>query len=212
MSECANSVVGTEELASVAALLMESRHTVLPKRLIEPGPNKAQVEMIFQSASTAPDHGQLHPWRFIVVPATERQNLAEAFASALIERDSSANDEEVSRAREKAYRAPLLVLLVVDAQSGDQSINLNERLISAGCALQNMLLIATAQGYGSALTSGKAMESHSLRSLFELTEHEVAVCFMSIGTAQSRKMTGNRLGVVDFVTTLHHSDQKSAEN
>lgn len=209
MKEFSNPVSGMDDLASVAGMLMESRRTILPKRLLEPGPSQAQLETIFKAASTAPDHGQLLPWRFIIVPQTQRHHLAEAFAAALKERDSTASDEEISRAHEKAYRAPFLALLVVDAHTGDPAINLNERLISAGCALQNMLLVATAQGFGSALTSGKAMESQSLRQLFQLAKHEIAICFMCIGTALARKLVGSRPEVGAFVTTLRYEDQKT---
>ena len=90
--------------------------------------------------------------------------------------------EKVSLCHEKAQRAPMLLLLIVDFEKGDQQIDLMERLISAGCALQNMLLLATAMGYGSALTSGKALKSKALRKGFGLKEGEHAVCFLSMGT------------------------------
>ncbi|HKB52638.1 MAG TPA: nitroreductase family protein, partial [Ramlibacter sp.] len=62
-----------------------------------------------------------------------------------------------------------------------------ERLISAGCAVQNMLLMATSLGFGSALTSGKALQSQGLRELFSLRAREQAVCFVSVGTPLGRK-------------------------
>lgn len=193
---------GSDDLAAIASALMESRHTILPKRLIEPGPDAAQLERIFSAAATAPDHGQLCPWRFILVPSSERHRLADAFAAALRERDVAASEEELGRARDKAYRAPLLMLMVVDGHCGDPTIDLNERLVSAGCALQNMLLMATAQGLGSALTSGKALKSSGLLTLFGLSSDELALCFVCIGTVQSRKPAVLRPEVSDFVSTL----------
>ena len=76
---------------------------------------------------------------------------------------------------------------MVDAGAGDAEIDLAERTVPAGCAVQNMLLMATAQGYGSALTSGKALKAPSLRALFQLAASEQALCFISIGTVLSRK-------------------------
>lgn len=104
------------------------------------------------------------------------------FAQALLERDPGATPEQCGQAREKAFRAPVLMLVVVDGERGDPEIDLAERLLSAGCAVQNMLLMATAQGYGSALTSGKALKAASLRALFRLSACEQALCFISIGT------------------------------
>ena len=94
------------------------------------------------------------------------------------------------------------MLVVVDGQRGDPEIDLAERTVSAGCAIQNMLLMATALGYGSALTSGKALKSAGLRALFDLAVSEQALCFVSIGTAQSRKPARLRPAPADFVSSL----------
>lgn len=202
MTSLSGSVLAADDLAMLVATLMDSRHTTLPKRLVEPGPNEAQIVSIFSAAATAPDHGRLCPWRFILVPASERHRLADMFASSLKERDGKASEEEINRAREKAYRAPLLMLMVVDSKRGDPSIDFNERLISAGCAMQNMLLMATAMGLGSALTSGKALKSKGLHALFQLNTDESALCFISIGTVQSRKPAVPRPEINTFISFL----------
>ena len=188
--------------AVAAAALIQSRQTILPKRLGAPGPGADELGQILDAAAHAPDHGQLVPWRFVLVPEAARGALAEVFAQALRERDAGATPEQAAQAREKAHRAPVLMLAVVDAQRGDHGIGLAERLVSAGCAVQNMLLMATALGYGSALTSGKALQSPGLRALFRLAEAEQAVCFISIGTVQSRKALRARPAASTYVTTL----------
>lgn len=190
------------ELASTAATLMQSRQTILPKRLGGPGPDARQLRMILEAAASAPDHGQLRPWRFVLVPQAARQRLAEVFGAALIERDAAATPEQVAQAHEKAHRAPLLLLVIVDGLRGDPDIDLAERIVSVGCAVQNMLLMATALGYGSALTSGKALKSTGLRQLFGLNNEEQALCFLSIGTPKSRKNARQRPAPGDYVSTL----------
>jgi nitroreductase len=74
--------------------------------------------------------------------------------------------------------------------------------VSAGCAVQNLLLMATAQGFGSALTSGKALQSRALRALFGLAPSERALCFVSVGTVVSRKAARERPAAADYVGTL----------
>jgi nitroreductase len=81
-------------------------------------------------------------------------------------------------------------------------VDLNERIVSAGSAIQNMLLMATAQGFGSALTSGKALKSSGLRSLFQLDTQEHALCFISVGTVVSRKAQRARPGPADYASHL----------
>ena len=194
--------LANNDMAVMAATLMQSRQTILPKRLAEPGPDRQQLDLILDAAATAPDHGQLLPWRFVLVPQAARARLAEVFGAALVERDAAATLEQVAQAREKAHRSPLLLLAVVDGQRGDPEIDLFERIVSAGCAVQNMLLMATALGYGSALTSGKALKSDGLRTLFGLAPGEHALCFVSIGTVQSRKPARLRPLPADFACTL----------
>lgn len=190
------------ELAMVAAELMHKRQTILPKRLLAPGPDPAQLDQILTAAASAPDHGQLLPWRFVRVLDGARIHLADAFGAALLERDASASADQVAQAQEKAHRAPLLMLVVVDALRGDPNIDLHERIVSAGCAVQNMLLMATALGFGSSLTSGKALKSAPLRTLFGLHAQEHALCFVSIGTVQSSRPARARPAPGDFVSTL----------
>lgn len=188
---------------TLAAAVMDSRQTVLPKRLVDPGPNAAQRQGILQAAASAPDHGRIVPWRFVEVAQAHRGELAQAFASALAERDSQAAPEQLAQAREKAYRAPWLMLVVVDEQCGDPEIDLLERIVSAGCAIQNILLMATAYGYGSALTSGKALKSGALRQLFGLQPGEHALCFISIGTAAKQPSPRPRPDVHAYSQTLN---------
>ena len=190
------------ECARSAADLIHARQTVLPKRLLAPGPDADQLRSLLGAAAAAPDHGQLLPWRFVIVPRAERGSLAEVFASALRERDASATPEQLEQAREKAHRAPLLLLVIVDGRRGDAAVDLSERILSAGCAVQNMLLMATAMGYGSALTSGKALGSRALRQRFDLHAAEHALCFLSVGTVAARRPARVRPTVADYCSTL----------
>jgi len=178
--------------AEWAWALIQHRQTILPKKLTEPGPDEAQLDLIFRAAAAAPDHRELVPWRFIVLPAATRARLAEVFASALLERDPAAAPHQVAQAREKAFRSPVLMLAVVRTGSLDEEIPPGERLISAGCAIQNMLLMATAMGFASSLTSGKALQSPGMRSLFGLAGDEQPVCFVSLGTAIRSKSSRQR--------------------
>ncbi|QCB48814.1 nitroreductase [Hydrogenophaga sp. PAMC20947] len=188
--------------ATLTGALIHARRTVLPKRLAAPGPDADEFEAILGAAAAAPDHGQLMPWRFVLVPLEQRATLAELFAQALLERDPGASDEQQAQAREKAFRAPLLLLLIVDVACGDPEIDANERFISAGCAVQNVLLMATALGFGSSLTSGKALKSQALRSHLRLDSNEHAVCFISMGRAASLRAPRPRPAVADYLSVF----------
>lgn len=179
--------------------LIRARRTVLPRRLVAPGPDDRQRVALFEAAACAPDHDQCLPWRLIVVSDGSRQALGEAFAQALHARDPAASAEQMAQAREKALRAPLLMAAVVDADAGGCVVPLAERLLSLGAAVQNLLLAATAMGYGSALTSGKAMNAAPVRAVLQLSPAQEAVCFISVGTVSQAPPAKQRPSPDQFV-------------
>jgi nitroreductase len=77
-----------------------------------------------------------------------------------------------------------------------------ERVLSAGAAIQNMLLLATAMGLGSGLTSGKALSSAPLRSLFGLHADEDALCFINIGHVREARKPRPRPPVDAYFSCL----------
>jgi nitroreductase len=202
------------DLPEFASGLIHSRQHVAPRRLVDPGPSLAQLQTILAAAAAAPDHGQLLPWRFVVVPAEKRQVLAEVFGLALVDRDSRATTEQIENAREKAHRSPFLMLAIARLagsnpemeaarlQAGELDVKDAERLVSLGCAIQNVLLSAHAMGFGSGLTSGQALASTRLRVLFGLQAHEQAVCCINVGTVAKHKPARLRPDVSAFVSNL----------
>lgn len=193
---------GEPQERAFAAALISTRQNISPKRLVEPGPSEHQLEQLFRAAAAAPDHGLLRPWRFVIVPTTRRADLAEVFAMALVDRDPGATLEQIESAREKAHRAPLLMLVVAQLGVVDANIPVLERMVSVGCAVQNMLLTAHSQSLGSSLTSGQAMQSPRMRRLFDLRVGEEPVCFLNVGTVAKRKTPRCHPEPQDFVTLL----------
>lgn len=191
-----------QEVLDAALTLIHSRQHASPKRLGEPGPDREQIEKILGAAGAAPDHGSLTPWRLIVIPQERRHLLGEAFAQALTERDGGATEVQKQEARAKAARGPFLLMVVarLDPELGET--HPQERIISAGCAIQNMLLVAHAMGFGAGLSSGRALYSQQMKLLFGLGAHEHPLCFLSVGTVLRRKSSRLRPAMADYTSTL----------
>ena len=162
-----------------------TRHSVSPKRVAKPGPTPEQVKTLMAAAAAAPDHGKLRPWRFIEFPESSRGNLADVFETALRERLPNADAESLSRAREKASRAPLLLGLVLRLNRTADVPHVDDQLASGGAALQNVLLATHAMGFGARALSGQAVRTQAFRSALNLDENEIFLCFIAIGTPTS---------------------------
>lgn len=191
-----------QEPLGSALTLIHTRQSTSSKFLGEPGPEGAQIETILDAAGAAPDHRRLTPWRLVIVPAQKRPLLAEAFAQALGERDSQATEAQRQEAREKAYRCPLLVAVIARLSPALGSVPAPERLIAAGCALQNMLLAAHAMGFGAGLLTGRSLYSERLSQFFQLADAEQLLCFMAVGTVVRGKPVTSRPTMNDYTTTL----------
>jgi nitroreductase len=182
--------------------LILGRQNVAPRWLREPGPSADQLERLLEVAAAAPDHGQLAPWRFVFIPESGRQRLGEVFRDILLERDGGATPEQLSQASEKALRAPCLLLAISDLGPRPAPIPAAERLVSLGCAIQNMLLLARAMGYASGLSSGQALTSKVFHSAFALAAHEQAICFVSFGTAARTRPIRRRPTTGEILSTF----------
>jgi len=191
------------DIFAITQDLITSRQNVSPRRLAEPGPSAQQLDALLGLAAAAPDHGQLTPWRFVIVPAAQRHRLAEVFALALIDRDPAATAQQIESAREKAHRAPLLMVAIACLGPREPNIAPLERMVAMGAAIQNLLLGAHALGFGTGLTSGQAMASPRLRALLNLAQGEEPVCCVNIGTVtRHRGAARSRPSPGDFVSEL----------
>jgi nitroreductase len=189
-------------LTALCDELIHTRQHIGPKHLAEPGPDDATLREILRAAAAAPDHERLRPWRLIVIGQAARDRLGQAFVDALIERDPQALPQQIQDARDKAGRGPMLMLAVADLRDAHEHVHELEKLVSLGCAIQNLLLAAHARGFGTGLSSGKALRSKALRKAFELRPGEEAVCFISMGTATRRRTVGPRPKVEDIASWL----------
>ena len=181
-----------------AEQLIHGRTHISPKRLGNPGPNASQKETILMAANAAPDHGRMVPWRFIEIQESSRPALGEVFRLCLLDRDQEATSIQQQEALDKASRGPLLLLAIANYRDSNEDINKQEKLISLGCAIQNILLSAYAFGFGSGLSSGRALQSDRIRELFQLTKDEEPICFITIGTVQKNKPRRIRPALADY--------------
>ena len=109
-----------------------------------PGPDAQQLETLLRLAARVPDHGKLFPWRFIVLEGSAKATFVEGLydiARARPDRETAATKLG------KVAPAPLAVVVVSRVTPGHK-IPEWEQELSAGAVCMNLLIAATAMGFG----------------------------------------------------------------
>jgi nitroreductase len=161
---------------------LNDQKSVPAKQLHEPAPTSGELDAILQAAMSAPDHGSLTPYRFLIISGHERERLAEVFAEAAHKR--GLDEAAVQKQRAKPMRSPLIVTVIATIQQcpGIPEI---EQMLCAGAATQHIQLACRALGYGSIwLTGDNSYDLHVYQSL-GLDINERIIGFIYIGTPEA---------------------------
>jgi len=133
--------------------LLKTRRSAKPRAMTGPGPTAQELEQMLALAARVPDHGKLHPWRFVVVEDEDRDAFAALLRQALSEEDPCATIAHHNKEDEFAHYAGTLVVLVSAAIEGHK-IPVWEQQLSCGAAGMNLLLAAHALGYVAGWVTG----------------------------------------------------------
>ncbi|WP_262031102.1 nitroreductase [Microvirga sp. Mcv34] len=182
---------------SISRLLQ--RRSVPPRWLGEPGPTEQDIETLLKVASRVPDHGKLVPWRFILIQGEARGRLGEVLATAYQADYPSAGPEQVAAERERFSNAPLVVA-VVSRVVPHAKIPDWEQVLSAGAVCMNLLVGASALGYGASWLTGWAAFDRRVLDALGLKPHERIAGFVHIGTAKETPTDRDRPDLADIVT------------
>lgn len=167
--------------ATTGLSLLSTRRSASVKSLGEPGPTPEQIDGILQIAVRVPDHGKLHPWRFILFEDASRVKFGEELAKRWRELHPEASDESLGHWRGFFLRAPTVIALISRA-APHPKIPLWEQQLSAGAVGQNILLAATAFGLGCQWNTDWCAYDPEIASLLKLEPHERVSGFFYLGT------------------------------
>lgn len=151
-------------------------------RLTEPGPTPEHLVRILNAAASAPDHGRLKPWRFIVVESPLKEQFAHAAASAKRARLPVMSDEQFATERYKVVRSPLIVIAACAVNRDATKIPEIEQVIAAAAATENLFLAAHALGYGVMWKTGAAAYDTGVKELLGLRVTDHIIGIMHLGT------------------------------
>ena len=184
--------------------LLLTRRSVSANSLTEPGPTAAELEMMLRSATRVPDHKKLVPWRFLLFQGEARAAFGKILAAICRAEEKDPGAFRLENEEKRFLRAPLVIAeisrLVKNPGAPDW-----EQILSAGAACQNLLLAATALGYGAQWITEWYGYSEGVRQALRLAENERVAGFVYIGTPKEKPDERERPVLADIVTAWRPS-------
>lgn len=159
---------------------------VLQKRLSvgklqSPAPDEEQCAAMIQAGIRAADHGNLLPWRFLLIRDQALVKLGEVFLAAAKKNKPDITTAEADRFLSLPLRAPLIMTVIAKTQIHPK-IPVHEQLYSAAAAAQNILNAAYALGFGAIWRTGDIASDPFVANALGLTDGEQIIGFLYLGT------------------------------
>ncbi|ALS61676.1 MULTISPECIES: nitroreductase family protein [Pandoraea] len=186
-------VTASRQLALDALL---SRQSHWP--LVEPAPNDVELNLVFDAALRAPDHGRLRPWRFVIVRDEAREDLGQALVEIAAKRNPDAPAETHEQRRRKAFAAPAIIVIAASV-STQTSVPEGEQLLSVGAATMNMLNALHILGYGGFWATGPDAYDADLHQVLDFEPNEKILGFLFVGSPPADAEVNPRAERADHV-------------
>lgn len=163
--------------------LLKRRRSTPAIGLSAPGPSPEQIKELIGIGARVPDHGKLAPWRFILFEDEARTSFGNILAKVFSTKTPDATPQQVEFERGRFERAPL-VIAVISKVVEKHPIPLWEQELSAGAVCQNLLIAASAMGFGAQwLTEWYAFDA-DVKDALGLGSGERIAGYMYIGSAK----------------------------
>jgi nitroreductase len=167
----------TPEHAAALQPLLTRRSTAA---LFPPAPSPDEVEAILAVAASVPDHGNLRPWRFVVVSGDARAAFGDALAAAALESTPALDGGALERIRSKAFVAPALIAVAARIDTAAK-VPAWEQIASASCAGYAIALAAHQLGLGAIWKSAPVHEGAAIEKLLDLSPEDRFLGWVNVG-------------------------------
>lgn len=166
-----------------------------------PGPSDEELGQILQAGMSAPDHGALRPWRYVIIRGTAIGKLADLALDAV----KRSGDARMTPEKEKNTRAwladvPLLLGVAHKIHHGHK-VPEQEQLLAAGASVMNVLNAVHLLGYSAFWSTGLGTYLEAVQEALGLDPLDYRFMgFVAIGTPAVEAHKVRRPDFHEFVT------------
>lgn len=170
--------------------------------LDKPAPTHAQIETAIECAATAPDHKKLRPWRFIVTQGDARHELGNALVAAAqakaVQEGETLSEKDIVKTQAMPLRAPVIITVVTKIQA-HKKVPPFEQMLSAGAAVQNLILALKAQGFSTVWRTGLLCNEAAVKSHFDVGPDDYVTAFVYTGTSPKNEPARKPIDIESLV-------------
>lgn len=173
--------------------LIRNRRTIFPEQYSTRKVHKEQVENMLEAANWAPTHGLTEPWRFKVFDGDARRNFAGFMAETYKATTQPENfaEPKYNRMIERGERASYIIAVCMKRQESGR-IPLVEEQMAVACAVQNMMLVATAYGIGTFWATPGFIWKEEIKDYLHLTGEDQCLGILYVGYPEGEWPKGKR--------------------
>jgi nitroreductase len=161
--------------------LLLRRRSSSAKAMGEPGPSAEEIQTILAAGIRVPDHGKLAPWRFLTFQGAARAEFGELLKRITAMREPDASEVRLELERTRFLRAPLIIAVISSPKIGKPIPEWEQRL-SSGAVCQNMVIGATALGFGAQWITEWYAYDAAIAEALGLSADERVAGFLYVGT------------------------------
>jgi nitroreductase len=184
-------------------LIIRHRRSVKPERYTGVPVSDEIINQMLENARWAPTHALTEPWRFFVFKEEGIQKLA-AFQANLYKTNTPADQFNEAR-YEKMLSSPLKashIILIGMVRQETQKIPVVEEIAAVSCAVQNMMLTATAYGVGSYWSTGGMVYKPEMKTFLGLGEHDQCLGMIYVGNYEGELIESPRKPISEKSTWI----------
>lgn len=183
-----------DNLPSMINDLIKNRRSVFQTEYSGQTVDDAIIKQMLENANWAPTHKNTEPWRFVVFSAHGLKELAEAQAEVYRKVTQADGTYKEERFQNLLTKPMLSSHIIAVGMKCDEKKRVRE-IEEAGavfCAIQNMLLTATAFGVGCYLSTGGVTYFEEAKQLFGLDKSDKLLGFLHVGMVKEPLRKGTR--------------------
>ncbi len=179
---------GTKPLPSVrpSAEMLEFlawRRSPSKNHLSAPGPTPEELDELLRIAARVPDHRRVEPWRFIVFEGEARRDFGRKISVIYDKAHPECEASDILEEAGRLERAPVVVAIISSPDTSHKT-PVWEQELSCGAVCYNLLLAASAAGWGAIWLSEWLAFDNQVDQLLGLGEKERVAGYIYLGTPE----------------------------